>query len=61
MVKVNVLDLEASSDGGIFIIRSLRISYEVVPAGEHLPGESELTIGIIPSTNICIFSHSDVE
>lgn len=52
-------NLEAGGDGGVLIVCRLRVSYQVVPAGEHLPAEGEVPLlSSVPSL-ICITSHSE--
>lgn len=52
-------NLEAGGDGGVLIVCSLRVSYQVVPAGEHLPAEGEVALlSSVPSL-ICITSHPE--
>lgn len=41
---IKSLDLEAGGDGGKFIVCSLRVSYQIIPAGERLPAEVEAVI-----------------
>ena len=38
------LYLEAGGDGGELVVGGLRVSYQIVPAGEHLPGEVEAIV-----------------
>ena len=37
-------DLETGGDGGKLIVCSFRVSYQVVPAGKHLPAEIKAVI-----------------
>ena len=50
-------NLEASGNGGVLVVCSLRVSYQVVPAGEHLPAESEVSLLCSVPSFICITSH----
>lgn len=50
-------NLEASGNGGILVVCSLRVSYQVVPAGEHLPAEGEVSLLCSVPSFICITSH----
>lgn len=52
-------DLEAGGDGGIFVVCSLRVSYQVVPAGEHLPAEVEIPLICSVSSLIRITGHPE--
>jgi hypothetical protein len=51
------LDLEAGGDGGKLVVGRLRISYQIVPAGECLPAEVE-TVFIPSPSFIGIACHS---
>lgn len=52
-------NLEAGGDGGVLIVCSFRVSYQVVPAGEHLPAEGEVPLlSSVPSL-ICVTSHPE--
>lgn len=51
--------LETGGDGGILVVSGLCVTNKIIPAGEHLPGKSELSLLPVSTTNICIFSHSD--
>lgn len=50
-------DLEAGGDGGVLIVCSLRVSYQIIPAGEHLPAEGEFSLLRSITSFICITSH----
>lgn len=51
-------NLKAGGDGGVLIVCSFGVSNQVVPAGEHLPAEGEVSfLGSVPSL-IGITSHS---
>lgn len=52
-------NLKAGGYGGVLIICSFGVSYEVVPAGEHLPAEGELSFITPISSLICITSHPE--
>lgn len=52
-------DLEAGGDGGVLIVCSLRISYQIIPAGEHLPAEGEFSLLCSITSFICITSHPE--
>lgn len=52
-------NLEAGGDGGVLIVGSFRVSYQVVPAGEHFPAEGEVPLlSSVPSL-ICVTSHPE--
>lgn len=50
--------LEAGGDGGVLVVSGFGIADEVVPTGEHLPGEGELAFFPVSSADVSIFSHS---
>lgn len=52
-----VVHLEAGCDGGVLVVRRLGVANEVIPAGEHLPGEGELAFVSIAAANICVLGH----
>lgn len=52
-------DLEAGGDGGVLIVCSLRVSYQIIPAGEHLPAEGEFSLLRSITSFICITSHPE--
>lgn len=54
-------DLEAGGDGGILVVRSLRISDEVIPAGEELPAEGESAVLGSVSPLVGIPRHANME
>lgn len=51
--------LEAGGDGGVLIVCSLRVSYEVVPACEHLPAEGEVAFLSSVASLVCVTSHPE--
>lgn len=57
--RPKVFHLEAGCDGGVLVVSGLCIADEVIPAGEHLPGEGELTFVSVATANICILGHPE--
>lgn len=51
--------LEAGGDRGVLIVCSLRVSYQIVPAGEHFPAEGEFSLLCSITSFVCIPSHSE--
>lgn len=52
-------DLEAGGDGGVLVVCGLRVSYQIIPAGEHLPAEGEFPLLPSITSFICITSHPE--
>lgn len=53
--------LKTGGNGGIFIICSLGVSYQVVPAGEHLPAKDKVILLCSVSSYIGITSHPEMK
>lgn len=52
-------DLEAGGDRGVLIVCSLGVSYQIIPAGEHLPAEGEFSLLSSITSFVCITSHAE--
>lgn len=49
-------DFETGGNGGKLVVRRLRVSYQVIPAGKHLPAEIK-TVVISNARLVCISGH----
>lgn len=49
-------DFETGGDGGKLVVRCLWVSYQVIPAGEHLPAEIK-TVVVSNARLVCISGH----
>lgn len=52
-------DLKAGGNRGILIVRGLRVSNQIIPAGEHFPAEGKFSFLSSITSFICITSHPE--